>query len=145
MSFSYEKVGEENLNLFKGICFRDWNEKPIACIPNGEWCIDKLNNVYFVSIGSFRGETPHYADLSYKGRIVRMETSRFISDSGIMEYAIKRILIPNSIWEYKEDILQKIIEASETYFCGKSIGNDMKVEITIENEAECVEADYNGR
>ena len=45
----------------------------------------------------------------------------------------------------EEDILQKIIEASETYFCGKSIGNDMKVEITIENEAECVEADYNGR
>ncbi len=145
MSFLYEKVGEENLKLFEEICFKDWSERPIPCIPNGEWCIDKLNDSYFVSIGSFRGETPHYADLSYKGRIVRLETSRFLSNSGIMEYVIKRIFIPRSIWEYKEDIIKKIIEASEAYFRGKSKDRNLKVEVSFENEAECVEADYNGR
>ncbi len=145
MSFIYEKVGEDNLKLMEEICFRNWDKEPIPCIPSRMWCIDRENSVIFVPIGSFRGETPHYADLSYKGRVVRLETSSYINDSNVVSCVIKRMYIPKSIWTDKKDIVRKTVDACEAYFIGKSIAKDLKVEVTFENEAECVEVDYNGR
>lgn len=145
MSFSYEEVGNENLELLKSLCFKDWSEKPIICYAGREWCIDRSIPAYFTPIGSFRGETPDYADLCYKGRMVRMETSEGKTASNSIIYKINKISIPKSIWDSKDDILRIIVEASKVYILGNIIHKNCNVEVIIAAEPEEVEVDYNGR
>ena len=145
MSFLYEKVGEENLELIESLGFKDWGMKSLLCYPNQKWCIDKDNKVYFVPIGSFRGESPFYADMSYLGKIIRLEIHENTVDVNKVVLAIDRIQIPKSVWGSKEEVLGVALEACKQYVLGKAVINNLMVEVNVAKEPECVEVDYNGR
>ncbi|MCM1081874.1 MAG: hypothetical protein NC393_01835 [Clostridium sp.] len=91
---------------------------------------------------------PHYYDLSYKGRIIRMEGSCRIDTSreegNIIPWKIKGIKIPKSIWEERDNIIQMIIEAFTAVKVGNPTRKVLSVTVDIQSEPECVEADYNG-
>lgn len=95
-------------------------------------------------------DTPDYHDLSYKGRIVRME----VADRGMgniaigfnMSWEFYRIYIPKSIWAEKDRILQAIKEAFLVYRYGHRRNKEdiTSISAKISCEPECVETDYNG-
>ena len=145
MSFSYEEVGKENLELLNSLEFRSWDNEPIICYPGREWCLDKSISAFLVPIGSFRGETPYYVDLSYMGRIIRMETSEGMSAPDSFIFKINKRSIPESIWKNKEEIIRVIAEASKEYAFGILLDKNCNVNVTIACEPDCVEVDYNGR
>ena len=146
MAFVYERVGEENEKLWKEIGWRDWGNDLIGFYAKSRWCADKERGVYMLPIGSFRGETPYYFDLAYRKVIIRMERgdegSIIDSENGLY-FRIDRIYISKSIWNYRDDICECIKEAFTAQ--GRRFDGDMKVDVEINCEPECVETDYNGK
>ena len=148
MAFVYEKVGEENRELWESIGWKDWVEEPIEFARSREWSIDRGREVYMQPIGRFI-DMPNYHDLAYKGKIIRMEVvsrgsgSRLVGFNKVWD--IYKIYIPKSIWNDKDKILQMIKEAFSVYRGGtdEKFINSISAEISC--EPKCVEVDYNGR
>ncbi len=147
MAFVYEKVGEENRELWESLGWKDWAENERCFFKSREWCIDREREVYWQGVGGYI-DMPIYYDLSYKGRIIRMEGSCWIDTSreegNIIPWKIKGIKIPKSVWEEKDNIIQMIIEAFTAVKVGNPTRKVLSVTVEIQSEPECVEADYNG-
>ena len=146
MAFVYEEVGKENEALWNEIGWRDWGNELEEFYEGTKWIVDKERGVYMLPIGSFRFETPFYFDLAYKKVIVRMERGfdkRDTEVDGQIFFRLDRILIPKTVWKYRDDICECIKESFIAY--GKRFNSNMKVEIENNCEPECVETDYNGR
>lgn len=147
MGFTYEKLGEENEELWKKIGFKDWFLKPIFFSRIRKWVIDRENEIYLYFVGSFRfGETPFYCDLCYKERIIRMEVF-FYGKETVGGYEghcrIEKMYIPKSIWKEKDKIVEIALEMVKICHMG---GKKFKSEDSmLKNEPECVEKDYNGK
>ncbi len=148
MGFVYEEVGEENRELWESIGWKDWVKNPIDFCSIVHWAIDRENKVYMQPIGSFI-DTPEYYDLAYKGRIVRMEILEHgdgtRSKGFNILWDVHRICIPQSIWEYKSEILKAVFESFKV--CRGVIPEDKVKSISVEINCtpECMEEDYNGR
>ncbi len=147
MAFVYEEVGEENRELWESLGWKDWDESEGCFFKTGKWCIDREKEAYLRYAGQYR-DTPFYYDLSYKGRIIRMEETCRIDTSreegNIIPWKIKGIKIPKSVWEEKDNIIQMIIEAFTAVKRGNPTRKVLSVTVEIQDEPECVEADYNG-
>ena len=146
MAFVYEEVGKENEALWNEIGWRDWAERKEMFYEKANWLVDKERGVYMLPIGSFRGETPDYFDLAYKNVVVRMEKGDEGRINGLNDaiyYRIDKINIPKSIWEYKDDICECIKESFVAY--GREYNSNLSVDVEINCEPACTEADYNGR
>ncbi|MCM1081871.1 MAG: hypothetical protein NC393_01820 [Clostridium sp.] len=72
MAFVYERVGEENRELWESIGWKNWGGESLIFFKQREWCIDREKEAYLQRIGGYI-DMPDYYDLSYKGRIIRME------------------------------------------------------------------------
>ncbi len=148
MGFVYEKVGEENRELWESIGWKNWGKKTIEFCSITHWVVNKEQKVYMQPIGGFI-DMPDYHDLAYQGKIVRMEVISHGSGSrrdGFHKvWSINKIYIPKSIWNDKDKILQVIKEAFSVYRggTGEEFINSITVEISC--DPECVEVDYNGR
>ncbi len=147
MAFVYEEVGEENRELWESIGWRNWGRNKLPFFKSREWSIDRDREVYLQGIGGYI-DMPNYYDLSYKGRIIRMEETCRIDTSreegNIIPWKIKGIKIPKSVWEEKDNIIQMIIEAFTAVKRGNPTRKVLSVTVEIQGEPECVEADYNG-
>lgn len=148
MAFVYERVGEENRELWESIGWKDWTNNEIVFFKSREWCIDREREVYLRGAGQYR-DTPYYYDLAYKGRIIRMEVVSWDVDESreegkIIYWNINRVYIPKSIWEEKDNIIQMIREACSVKEIGNPTKKILEVIVKIQSEPECVEADYNG-
>lgn len=147
MGFVYEEVGKENEELWNSIGWKDWGGKPDGYSDAAKWCIDKENAVYLNAVGSFRGETPYYFDLAYKNHIIRMDIRQNNKGNGKtgpqLVYRIDRMRIPKAIWEDRDDIIKSAEEAFKAY--GFRYEEVEAVDMEMDCEPECVEADYNGR
>ncbi len=145
MGFVYEKVKKEEQKLWKSIGFRDWSNQILGYFEGIIWFCNRERGIYIQEIGSFRGETPDYVDMSYKNRIIRMDVqdrSVLINEKDRVKiFKVKAIWIPKSVWNDKEDIINTIKEAFSVYKYGQIISS----EVIIDCDAECVEADYNGK
>ena len=104
--------------------------------------------IYLLEIGSYRfGESPHYFDLAYKNRIIRMDIGHY--NKGNREtgphlvYRIDRMRIPKAIWADRDDIIKSAKEALIVY--GFRNGRIKMVDMEMNCDPECVEVDYNGR
>ncbi len=149
MAFVYEKVGEENKVLWEALGWKDWGRDIVKFFLGKYWAVDKDRNIYMLAIGGFR-DMPDYYDLSYKGVIVRMEVIQVgdgSRDTGgfNMVWNVKRIYIPKSIWDEKEEVLLTIKEAFRVFRARHSIDMVKSISVEIQCEPECVEVDYNGR
>lgn len=148
MAFVYEEVGEKNRELWESIGWKDWGENPIAFFKTNEWSIDRERHIYMQPIGGFI-DTPDYHDLAYKGKIIRMEVvSRGNGNraNGFnMDWTIKRICIPKSIWTDRNEVLKVIKEAFLVDRGGHEERFINSISVEISCEPECVEVDYNGR
>lgn len=148
MGFVYEKVGEENRELWESIGWKDWGESPIPFCPITKWSIDKEQQIYMQPIGGYI-DMPDYHDLAYKGIIIRMEViprGNGTRATGFNKvWIINRIYIPKSIFEEKEQILEVIKESFSVYRGGTAESRVKSISVKISCEPECVEMDYNGR
>lgn len=148
MAFVYEEVGEGNRELWESIGWKDWGENSIAYFKSNEWSVDRERHIYMQPIGSFI-DTPDYHDLAYKGKIIRMEVVSRGSGTRAtgfdMAWKIKRICIPKSIWEDKDEIIKEIIEAFLVCRGGHAEKFIKSISVEISCEPECAETDYNGR
>ena len=137
MAFVYEEVGKEKEALWNEIGWRDWAKRLESFSQKAHWIADRDRHIYMLHIGSFRFETPDYYDLSYRNIIVRMEVVT------LGKFCVKRVCIPKSIWEFRDEICECIKEAFVAY--EKAFDPNKAVTVDIDCELECVEADYNGR
>ncbi len=147
MAFVYEEVGEENRELWESIGWRNWGRNKLPFFKSRKWSIDRDREVYLQGIGGYI-DMPCYYDLSYKGRIIRMEKSCRVNTSRVegstVPWIIEGIKIPKSIWEEKDNIIQMIREAFAAIKIGNPARKVLSVTVEIQGEPECVEADYNG-
>lgn len=92
---------------------------------------------------------PKYYDLSYYSRIVRMEvfcwTEGNRQEGVVFDWRIKKIYIPKSIWENREQIIDEIRNAFSVAHKLTPIENVKAINVEIQCEPECVEVDYNGK
>lgn len=148
MGFVYEEVGEENRELWESIGWRDWGENPLRYYKTKQWAIDREQQVYMQPIGGYI-DMPDYHDISYKGRIIRLEIGsrgRGTLETGFdMNWIIFRIYIPKSVWEDRKEILKAIEEAFGVYRAAHNEEDVNSISVEISCEPECVEVDYNGR
>ena len=114
MSFVYEMVGEENRELWESIGWKDVFESPLDFYRKDYWSIDRINEIFLIAIGRYI-DTPHYYDMSYKQRIIRMEIVERIesaaNDKVKIIWDIYNIYIPKSVWLEKEKIIIAIKSA----------------------------------
>ena len=71
MAFVYEKVREEDKELFYSIGWKKWDLEPVT--RTFEWCIDKENKIYMRGAGGGMHDLPYYYDMCYGNRIIRIE------------------------------------------------------------------------
>ena len=114
MSFVYEMVGEENRELWESIGWKDVFESPLDFYRKDYWSLDRSNSIFLIGIGGYIDMLDYY-DISYKQRIIRMEVvgrnKRDINNRVKVNWKIKKIYIPKSVWSEKEDILIAIKDA----------------------------------
>ena len=92
---------------------------------------------------------PEYWDMSYKGRIVRMEVvggGKGNNSTGVIfNWKIMKINIPKSLWEIRQDVVKQIIKAASVVRCLTPLEKVVDINVEVLCEPECVEVDYNGR
>lgn len=148
MSFVYEMVGEENRELWESIGWKNQFKGKKYFYKKSYWSYDKDRDIFLVEIGGYI-DLPDYWDLSYRGRIVRMEVGEIIEEDLDAEvtfrWRIRNIYIPQSIWDEKEKVLSAISEAFSIF--RRHIPAEQIREIIVEIlcKPTCVEGDYNGR
>ncbi len=145
MAFVYEQARKEDAILWHSIKFRQWGNQLLGFTGKEQWFCDRERGIYVLQVGSFRGDTPYYIDMSYKNRIIRMDVEKrmnYINENGShCIFEVQAIRIPKSVWNDKEDIINAIKEAFSVYRNEWIISS----EAVIDCEAECVEKDYNGK
>lgn len=52
MAFVYERVGEENEQLWKEIGWREWRNALIEFYGKSRWCADKERDIYMLPIAA---------------------------------------------------------------------------------------------
>lgn len=148
MAFVYEEVGEEDRELWESIKWKDWGKKPLRYYKTRQWAVDREQHIYMQPIGGYI-DMPDYHDLSYKGRIIRLEIgSRGRGNLEIgfdMDWIIFRIYIPESVGEDREKIIKVIKDAFLVYRAAHNEEDINSISVEISCESECVETDYNGR
>ena len=148
MAFVYEEVGEENRELWESIGWKNWSGNPFGFYKRRQWSIEKERKIYLVRIGGYI-DMPEYWDMSYKGRIVRMEVvggGKGNNSTGVIfNWKIMKINIPKSLWEIRQDVVKQIIKAASVVRCLTPIENVVDINVEVLCEPECVEVDYNGR
>ena len=148
MSFVYEDVGEENKEIWESIGWKNWSGNPLGSYKRQQWSIDKERKIYLVKIGGYI-DMPDFWDMSYEGRIVRMEVAgRGIGNNStgvVFNWKIMKINIPKSLWEKRQDVVEQIINAASVVRCLTPLEKVKAINVEVLCEPECVEVDYNGR
>lgn len=148
MAFIYGKVGEENRELWESIGWKNWGDEKMTFSRHDRWSADKERNIYMQPIGGFI-DMPDYYDLFFEGRIVRMEvfcwTQGNRAEGVVFCWKIKRIYIPKSIWNKKEQVIHEINNSFKVVHNLTPIENVKEINVEIQCEPECVEVDYNGK
>ena len=148
MAFVYEEVGEENKEIWESIGWKNWSGNPLGSYKRQQWSIDKERKIYLVNIGGYI-DMPDFWDMSYEGRIVRMEVAgRGIGNNStgvIFNWKIMKINIPKSLWEKRQDVVEQIINAASVVRCLTPLEKVKAINVEVLCEPECVEVDYNGR
>ena len=148
MAFVYEKVGEENRELWESIGLKDCFGDTLRFYKGGYWSINKEKNIYLVEIGGYI-DMPNFWDMSYEGRIVRMEVvGKGIGNNStgvVFNWKIMKINIPKSLWEKRQDVVEQIVNATSVVRNLTPLEKVKAINVEILCEPECVEVDYNGR
>lgn len=147
MAFIYEELGtEERVEFCESLGWKSWDEDMPAIITiYHKWCVDEEREMYLKHIGgNMNYEVPTYTDFYYKGRFIRMITSRdCVRDKNLnahWTWYIENMKIPASVWEDRDIIVEAIFEAfaatvDEDFITSKAV---------LECEPERVDHDYNG-
>ncbi len=148
MSFVYEEVGEENKAIWESIGWKNWSGNPLGSYKRQQWSIDKERKIYLVKIGGYI-DMPKYWDMSYEGRIIRMEVvggAKGNRNTGVVfNWKIMKINIPQSLWEKRKDVIKEITNAASVVRNLTPIEKVIAINVEVLCEPECVEVDYNGR
>ena len=148
MSFVYEEVGEEKRELWESIGWKDWFYNPFSFFKGQKWSIDKDKKIYLVKIGGYI-DMPDFWDMSYEGRIVRMEVdgrAKGNNSTGVIfNWKIMKINIPKSLWEKRQDVVEQIVNATSVVRNLTPLEKVKAINVEILCEPKCVEVDYNGK
>lgn len=148
MGFVYEKVREEDRELWESLGWKGWDGQELLFSKYDFWSIDREQNSYLIAIGGYI-DMPTYYDFSYRNKIVRLEvfckTEGNRVEGGVFNWKIKKMYIPKSIWDEKEQIMQGVINAFSVVNNGIPIEKTIGITVEIQCEPDCVEVDYNGK
>ena len=144
MAFIYEVIPENDRELVLSMGFKDFTGyRPLLISSRARWCADRERNAFLKGIGGGMRDIPLFFDLWWNGEVVHIEVNDLGSEGNMndgydLNWNILKIIIPEFLWNKKDEILDMINEAFSINNAGIETKYVNSINVNIRCMPECL-------